>query len=184
MRWLSKIWWGGGGGGSLRRREVGKDWASHRHIMHLWLNSDHNHQHLQKKLWIQLSECQTLRKFVHLELFSWDLLCNLTLGHFEGRTTLYMQDFHAWIAICDIFISIGPWFKTWRWHANPWLQIWWTYIWKMFSYGNVPYGSRPDPFILDVLQKYRTKNVATSWAFQFLNLISLFARHNMPYTNR
>ena len=137
-----------------------------------------------KKLWIQLSECQTLRKFVHLELFSWDLLCNLTLGHFEGRTTLYMQDFHAWIAICDIFISIGPWFKTWRWHANPWLQIWWTYIWKMFSYGNVPYGSRPDPFILDVLQKYRTKNVATSWAFQFLNLISLFARHNMPYTNR
>ena len=74
-----------------------------------------------------------------------------------------VQDFYAF-AICDTFISIGPWFKTWLWHANPWLQIWWTYIWKMFSYGNVPYGSRPDPFILDVLQKYRTKNVATSGA--------------------
>ena len=33
-----------------------------------------------------MTKCQTLRKFWHLELFWSDLLCNLTLSHFLGRT--------------------------------------------------------------------------------------------------
>ena len=33
------------------------------------------------------TKCQTLTKFWHLELFWWDLLCNLTLSHFLGRTS-------------------------------------------------------------------------------------------------
>ena len=34
-----------------------------------------------------MTKCQTLRKFWHLELFRWDLLCNLTRNHFLGRTS-------------------------------------------------------------------------------------------------
>ena len=54
--------------------------------------------HLQGVLFywsaLKMTKCQTLRKFWHLELFWWDLLCNLTLRTFRGRpvkkTTLYM----------------------------------------------------------------------------------------------
>ena len=31
---------------------------------------------------LKMTKCQTLRKFWHLELFRWDLLCNPTLSHF------------------------------------------------------------------------------------------------------
>ena len=31
-----------------------------------------------------MTKCQALRKFWHLELFWWELLCNLTLNHFLG----------------------------------------------------------------------------------------------------
>ena len=34
-----------------------------------------------------MTKCQARRKFWHLELFWWDLLCNLTLSHFLGRTS-------------------------------------------------------------------------------------------------
>ena len=33
-----------------------------------------------------MTKCQTLRKFWHLELFLKGFTCNLTLGHFLGRT--------------------------------------------------------------------------------------------------
>ena len=33
---------------------------------------------------LKMTKCQTLRKFWHLELFWWELLCNLTLNHFLG----------------------------------------------------------------------------------------------------
>ena len=33
-----------------------------------------------------MTKCQTHRKFLHLELFQWDLLCNLTLRTFWGGT--------------------------------------------------------------------------------------------------
>jgi len=36
---------------------------------------------------LKMTKCQTLRKFWHLELFRWDLLCNLTLSSFLGRTS-------------------------------------------------------------------------------------------------
>ena len=46
--------------------------------------------HLQGVLFywsaLKMTKCQTLKKFWHLELFWWDLLCNLTLCHFLGRT--------------------------------------------------------------------------------------------------
>ena len=39
----------------------------------------------------------------------------------------------------------------------------------MFQYGNVPYGNRPDPFILDVLQKYGAENM-----YFFHHLLNIF----------
>ena len=43
---------------------------------------------------LKMTKCQTLRKFWHLKLFRWGLLCNLTLSHFQGqtspKTTLYI----------------------------------------------------------------------------------------------
>ena len=39
----------------------------------------------------------------------------------------------------------------------------------MFQYGNVPYGNRPDPFILDVLQKYGAENM-----YFFHHILNIF----------
>ena len=47
---------------------------------------------------LKMTKCQTLRKFWHLELFRWDLLCNLTLRTFRGgpvkKHPLYQKFYH------------------------------------------------------------------------------------------
>ena len=54
---------------------------------------------------LKMPKCQTHWKIWHLELFWWDLQCNLTLSHFLGRnskkTTLYVY----WDFELDLLLS-------------------------------------------------------------------------------
>ena len=91
----------------------------------------------------KMTKRQTLRKFLHLELFRWDLQCNLTLSHFLGRNSQNNRPEYIMmkcVSVCLSRKSITSHFRAERWRREvssplglagrrPALALWCRWLW-------------------------------------------------------